>query len=234
MTEETKPQLIKVLDYYKKNGLLKFIRRVCNRFGLEYLNRNLIFFHFDLNNITNDFKKPYTFHPATIEDVKRAQNYYERWFTKNEAIQRLKNGHRLFVLFSENEMVFMRWIDFKKVVINYFDLHFDIPDNFAYVTGVYTAPEFRRKNIGFKMANEINHYLKNNRINHTFSVVDPENTAALKLNKKLGGKEYQFVNYKRYAFIRYYCVKKYNSSQHKIFINILRKRDNDIWKCFLD
>lgn len=234
MKDIVRTELNKAIKYYKDNGLLKFARRVLNRLGFVQYNRNLIFVHLNLDNIVDALNEPYAFHLATIEDVKKEENYFDNLFTKEEAIKRIKNGHRLFVFKLNDKIVYYRWIEYKKVKINWFDIEFEIPPAFVYSTGLYTAPELRRTGLAYRLTKQINHFLKNEGVRNLFAVVNPENSAAIKYQKKIGVKDYQFVNYKRYWFLRYYKVKKINSYKQKVFISIFSLHNSDLWKCFLN
>jgi GNAT superfamily N-acetyltransferase len=229
---ESCPKTVDIMNYYKRHSFLEFLKHVISKLGFLHYDRSLIFFHMDLKNFSHNAKEPYSFHVATIDDIQKEQDYNDGWFKKEEAIYRLREGHRLFILKDNGRMVYFRWADLKKVTINYFDLHFHIPQSFVYSTGLYVVPELRRAGIAFKMSLEINSYLKIKGFNHIFSVIDPTNAASINHTLKQGFKPYQTVFYKRYWFIKYYHVKKQNSKQQKRYISLFIS-PKKIWNTFL-
>ena len=225
-------ELVNIIKYVKKHGFLQSLNHVFERLGFVSWNRTLIFLVLKFNDIPNDISGTYSFHIASTDDIEKEEDYYDGWFSKQEAINRVQSGHRLFVLEQGGKLVYYAWIELKTVAIRYFDLRFDIPDDMVYFTGAYTSPEVRNRGIASKLKNEIFHYLKKEGFNGMIGVVDPLNTTALGINKRLGFSEYQTVSYKRHWHIRRYDVRKANSGEHKTFVSVF-KGPKDIWKTFL-
>jgi ribosomal protein S18 acetylase RimI-like enzyme len=225
-------ELVDIIKYVKKHGFLQSLKHVFERLGFVSFNRTLIFLVLKFNDIPNDISESYSFHIASTDDIQKEQNYYDSWFTKQEAIKRIQSGHRLFVFERNEKMVYFLWVELNSAAIGYFDIRFHISDDMVYLTGAYTLPEFRNRGIASKLKKEIFHYLKKEGFNDMIGVVDPLNTTALGIDKRLGFKEYQTINYKRYWHIRHYNVQKYNSDERKTFITLF-KAPKDIWKTFL-
>ncbi len=227
-------QFAKAINFYKQYGLLEFIKRLFHQLGFIIATRSVIFLKIDLNNILTDCNEPYSFLVATADDIQEELDYKDGWFKRERALSSIQNGHRLFVLKENEKMVYFLWADLKSVQIKWLDIHFSLPEDVAYITGVYTLPEYRNRGIGYKLKKEMIQYLKKEGFNYLIEIVDPTNTTALKIDKRLGFKEYQSVHYKRYWFLKYYCVNKYNSDQQKRFFGVTgRKSQNIIWKAFL-
>lgn len=224
---------INIINHYKQYGFWDCVKRVFNRLGFVYYNRNLLFFHMELTNTTDEFIEPYTFHVATIDDIQKEQNYYDGLYTKEHAIQLLQNGNRLLLLKVNEKIATYQWLEFKKVKIKWLDLHFDIPKYFAYYKSTYTIPELRGTGLGLKTNNKVLHSLKKEGFNHLVNAIDPTNTASIKLCAKVGFKEYQRVHYRRYCHLRYYHVIKANSQCSKKFITLFKSPKN-LWKIYLD
>lgn len=225
---------MKALNYYQQHGLLRFYFRFFDELGFKYFKRDAIFVHLNLNKIRGDPKESPSFVIATEDDIQREQHYDDGWFGKEKAINRLRSGHLLFVLKESGRIIFFLWADRKSVKIDWFDLSFSIPEDVAYITGVYTHPDFRGRGIASKLKREIFQYLKNEGFKHLIGIVDPSNVIALKIDKKIGFKEYQILNYKRIWFIRYHTVTKFNSTQSETFVSFFCQSNSDIWKCFSD
>lgn len=226
----------KTIAYYKQYGILQFLKRFFGVLGLVPFSRTIIFIVLDLKDYTYDRKKPYSFHLATIEEMQNEQEYQDYMkrcgFTKKEIIYRLQKGLTLFILKENNKMVYFLWMEKKNAVIKGFHMPLHLPQEIVYSSGAYTLPDYRGKGIASKIKKEVFHYLKEEGVKKVLGVDMPENTVALRINKKLGYKEYQTVTYKRYWYIRYYTVQKYSSSEYKTFITLF-KAPNDLWKTFL-
>jgi len=233
MFQKIELQIQKTIDYYKEHGLLEFVKRFFGKLGFEHFSRSLIFLVLDLKDIPDDVKKPYSFHIATLADIQNEQDYNDGFFSKEEAIYRLKIGHHLFVLKKNNKMVYSLWVEQKNAAFWWYNnLPIHMPKNIAYISGIHTLPNFRGQGISFNSKKEIFQYLRDNGVSHIIGAVHSANSTALKLNKRFGYQEYQTINYKRYWHIRCYTVKKANSNESKTFISLFRS-PKDIWKTFL-
>jgi GNAT superfamily N-acetyltransferase len=233
MFQEIELQIQKTFDYYKQQGPLQFIKRFFGKLGFEHFNRSLIFLVLDLKDIPDDVERTYSFHIATIDDIQKEQDYNDGFFSKEKATYRLRNGHRLFVLNKNASMVYFLWTEQIEAAVWWFDdLPVHLPQDMVYISGVYTQPEFRNRGIASELKREIFHYLKKEGFNHIIEAVHPANPKALRIDRRLGFREYQTVHYKRYWHIRHYTVQKFNSNERKTFITLF-KAPKDIWKTFL-
>lgn len=222
------------INYYKQHGLLAFLKRIFDpdRIGFKIFSGALIFQKIDLNNVLADCSESYSFIIATVDDIQKEPDYYDSSFSRANAIRYMQKGHRLFVLKENEKMVCFIWVETKSVQIPCFDLHFNIPEDMAYLAGLYTLPGYRNRGLAYKLKKEVMLYLKKEGFNHLIAAANPNNATALELNKKLGFKKYQSVHYRRYWFLKYYCIKKFNSNQQKRFITVLKAPDI-IWKAFI-
>lgn len=231
MKDQIKTKFVRAMNYYNQHGLLQFIKRLLDGLGFQCFHRKLIFVHLDLTNIQHKFEESYSFSIVTKGDIQYKQDYNDGWYDKKTAINRIKNGHCLFVFKKEGKMIYFVWIE-KKATIRWFNLHFNLPSDMVYQTGEYTVPQYRGKGLPSKIKKEIYNYLKKDGINHVVAVIDPLNTISLKINNSIGFKEYQIVDYKRFWLFRYYCVQRYNSSQYKTFIRVFKSPEY-LWRVFL-
>jgi len=226
----------KTIAYYKHYGVLQLLKRFFGLLGLVPFSRTLIFIILDLTDFTDDVKKPYSFQLATTEDMQNEQDYqdYAKYYglTKKEIIYRLQRGLRLFILKENSKMVYFLWMEQKNATIKGFSMPLQLPQDIVYNSGAYTLPDYRGKGIASKVKKEVFHSLKKEGVTKLLAVVMPENTRALRIDKKMGYKEYQTVTYKRYWYIRHYNVQKYNSRECKTFITLF-KAPKDLWKTFL-
>lgn len=223
----------KAIDYYKQHGFLDFLKQVFRKLGFENFSRSLVFMVLDLKNVP-DVRKSYSFQIATIDDVQNDPDYNDGFFTKGEALSRLKKGHQHFILRKDKEIIYSLWAEQENVAVWWFgDLQINLSENMAYMSGAYTSPDYRGQGVYYRFTKEIFNYLREKGITHIIAGVHPANSTVLNLNKKLGYKPYQTITYKRYWHIRRYIVQKFNSDDCKAYTTIF-KAPKDIWKTFLD
>jgi RimJ/RimL family protein N-acetyltransferase len=106
-----------------------------------------------------------------------------------------------------------------------------IPDKVAYSLGMYTVPGFREKGLASKLRLRQLQFLKRHGYQRVFLAITPNNLASQKVSRKCGFKEYQTVIYRRILFLKYYCVKDYNTNKMKRFWYI-QGIDQKLWKTF--
>jgi len=231
MKNQIKKKFVKATKYYNQHTILQFIKRILDGLLFQCFQRTLVFVHLDLKNIQSKLEESHNFSIATVDDIQYQQDYDDGWYDKKTAIERIENGHRLFVFKEKERMIYFVWIE-NKVTIKWFNLHFDLPSDLVYHTGEYTLPQYRGKGIPSKIKIDVYNYLKKDGIKHVICVIDPLNTISLKINKRIGFKEYQIAVYRRFWLFKYYRVQKYNSSHYKTFICVF-KSPEDLWQVFL-
>lgn len=116
-------------------------------------------------------------------DIQKVPDYYDGSFSKGAAIRYTKKAHHLFVLKENEKMVCFIWVETKSVQIPCFDLHFNIPVDMSYLSGLYTLPGYRNRGLAYKLKKEINQYLKKEGFNHLMAAAVLNNSTALGLNK---------------------------------------------------
>ena len=222
------------VSFYKQYGLLAFLKRLLEpeQFGFKIFTGSLSFLKIDLNNMETDCNEPCSFFIVTVDDIQKEPDYNYGWFYREKIISRINKGDRLFVLKENEKMVSFIWVEMKSVHLERYDLYFNIPKDMAYLSGVYTLPEYRNRGFAYKLKKGLMQYLKKEGFNHLLETVVPSNTTALNIDKKLGFKEYQRFHYKRYWFWKQYIVNKYDPYQQKKFVTVLKSPDI-IWKAFL-
>lgn len=225
-------RLADVIDYYQRHGMLQLSQRLLERLGIQFFDRTLIFLLVDLNRLPRIPAKPYSFCLATVEDVEQEQNYRDGWFTKKEALKRVREGRRLYIVKNGNRIVNFLWAEPEMATVAWFDLHMVLPRDIVYCTGSYTVQDCRGKGIASRMDLEVFHSLKEEGVSYVLGVVAPDNTASRAVNDKTGVIEYQVVRYKRYGIIRYFRVNCINSDEQKTFVTVF-KTPSTIWKTFL-
>jgi GNAT superfamily N-acetyltransferase len=225
-------RLADAIGYYKQQGMLQFSKRILDRLGFQYFERSLIFLLVDLDKLPIVPQKPYSFRLATEEDIERETDYKDGWFTKREALKRIREGCRLYILKDGDKIIYFLWAEPENATVAWFDLHFRLPDDMVYCTGSYTIPEYRNRGIAKRLDSEIFHSLKMEGFRYIIGVVEPSNKASRAVNDKTGVVEYQTVHYKRYGHVRSFRIHDASSSRQKVFISAFRT-PSAIWKVFL-
>ncbi len=127
-------------------------------------------------------------------------------------------------------MVHYQWVETKKAYI--FKLPITLPEDMCYMTGVFTIPQHRNKGIASKIKLQVCNYLKEKGFNQITEIVNASNSTALKIDKRLGFREYQIVHYKRRWHFRYFVVYDISGKRRKTYITIF-KFPKHIWKTYL-
>lgn len=231
--KDIKAKIDRAVTYHHENGFKNFFWHLLSELGFVNYNRDLVFNCVDLDAMLFKTQESFSFHIETVQELQTEQVYRDLWFTKEEAAKRLKNGCRLFVLKIKSEIIFFTWIEEREATIDWIGIKMKLPDNVAYLTGVCTVPEYRRRGISSKIKREILQYLKKEGMSKVVEVVDPLNSVALKMDNRLGFKEYQRVNYRRCWLLQRYRIKQFGSDQQKTFFSIWPFRNPAVWNCFL-
>jgi len=229
--------------YYKDNGLKKTIPYILVRLKVIfqirtlkefiYKKREFIFFELNINeknfNLKNNDQTDLYY--VKSADIENKAQYFDGWFKKRTAVKRLKKGSVLLTKKSNNKMVFFQWIDSNDAYAPPLDLTFALPNHTAYMTYIYTLPEYRGRKIAKKAKLSALKYLQESQYKNVFLIIAPENIPSINVNKFAGFNEYQTVNYRRWLFVKYYLVKDWNSDLKCVFFRI-SKKDLTIWKTF--
>ena len=208
----------KTRDYYRKYGLWKTILRFFDRSGV-FKKKVFIFLELELKDSISaqEHNNSINLVRARKEDIENVEEYLYEWFEKDEALKRLEAGNVLFVVKDWEKMIFYQWVEFTKIDIPYLDLSFFIPDDAVYMAYMYTEPEYRGRGIASKAKPLVYKYLQERGCRRTFYIITPDNEVAQRINKKVGYKEYQTVIYWRLLFLKYYCVKDFQTGSQKVF-----------------
>lgn len=223
----------KTRNYCRNYGLWKSILHFFECLGFTFKNLELVLFEINIDDTSFTQKNENTIDLARVEkeDIENAKEYLDEWFSRDNALKRLEKGHLLFVVKDGDKMIFYQWVELKEVSIPFIDLSFSIPDDKAYMAYIYTVPDYRGKGIASKAKPFILKHLQENGYRKVFLAIAPDNLPSIRVNKKAGFKEYQTVLYRRFLFLKYYCVTDYNTNLRKVSLSI-RGTDQHLWKIF--
>jgi len=227
----------RIREYYKKYGIWKLVLYLFSRIGI-IPKREYIFFEIKLQDII-PYKKNNSNFGLDFVWVKKKDFAHLNFpneggpLTKNEAFRRLtETNYILLALTSGNKIVCYIWCKLTTMAhIAILGLLVSIPDKTAYAKDMYTAPEFRGKGLASKLKLLQLQFLKNKGYQIVFNVIRSNNMASQKVVKKLGYIAYQTAIYRRIFFLKYYCVRDYDSNQRKRFWYI-KGIDQKLWKHF--
>lgn len=221
------------IRHFKTKGLFHVLKLVLSNLGFVHFTRSLVFLKLDLAELPMSSRADFNFDILNADDIKNESEFDNGYFSKEQSIYRLLNGHKLFVLRKDQRIIYYLWAEYKNASVWWFDnMPLCLEEDAALISGAYTIPEFRGQGIAITLKKEIFAYLKNMGIKYLIGVVHQNNIIALKIDKKLGFKEYQKIDYSRYWHIRRYKVQDFNSKEIKNFVTIL-KAPKDLWKTFL-
>jgi len=222
----------KTLNYYREFGLWKTILRFFESSGV-FKKRVFIFLELELKDSISAQEQNHRVDLIRVgkEDLEKVDKYLYAWFEKEEALKRLEAGNVLLVVKDEEKMVFYQWVEFAKIDFPYLDLSFFIPDGTVHMAYTYTEPEYRGKGVASKAKPLVLKYLQENGFQRLFTIIEPKNAVSQRVNKKIGFKEYQTVIYWRLLFLKYYCVKDYQTGSQKVFWGS-GGTTQELWKIF--
>jgi hypothetical protein len=222
----------KISKYYKKKGLWRTILR--SLVWVLYQKEDFLFFEIDLTTLPSNLetRDNLSFSALTMEEVQEIPDYFDGWFTKRQALERLEKGARLFAVRKQEKPVSLLWVESHRAYIPPLGLIFIMPDTTAYIAYTYTLPEHRQGGIGSWMHYCVMEYLKSHDYHTALGLVSLVNEAALKIGKGSGFTMFQAVFYKKFVlFFKYYRVRNPDTGHEKIFWRI-RKTDHQIWRTF--
>lgn len=225
-------EIDKTGDFYREFGLWKTVLRFIENMGV-FKKRVFTFLEMELKDSISVQEQAPGIHLVRVgkEDLEKVGKYLYEWYEKKEALKHLEAGNVLFTVKKGNKMIYFEWTEFKNIDLPYLGLSFFIPDGTAHNAYNYTVPEYRGKGIASRAKLLTLNYQRENGIRRAFCVIPPNNTVSLRLNKKVGFKEYQTVIYWRLLFLKYYCVKDFSTNSEKVFWGSGRATQ-ELWRTF--
>lgn len=238
------PRLPAYLTTARRSGRLRRAREILHEGGPAELAarafakvaslwrpRTMVFLRLDLERLPVRPPGPFRFEMPSVGDLQNESCYFDGWATADEAAGRLQDGHRLFVVREEGEIVCCAWGETGRARVRFLNLEFTLPANVAYQTGVFTVPAMRNRGLAYNLRLETAHYWRLQGCEYLIVVVDPRNTASLKLQRKLGYERYQTIEYRRLGWLRVYRVERDGCRESRRFVSFGRG-PLELWKTF--
>lgn len=220
-----------VSGYYRKHGFSKLLRRCFERCGFVCYSRSLIFLQVELAATPDEVEDTLPLQAVSSDELRAERDYDDGWFGREQALERLGQGHRLYAVKKEGRMVYFAWIEQGMATVRWFGSRFALPKGVAYITGLYTLPAFRGMGIAFCAGRQMLLQLKRSGLDRAFVVIDPQNGASLRLHERLGFKPYQTVTYNRCWFLGRFCVREHGSERVKVLVRAVGL-PNRVWDVF--
>jgi RimJ/RimL family protein N-acetyltransferase len=234
-----------VREYYEAYGLRQSIlhtfERLAEYIGFSFYKKSLIFFEQNLQRrqLPDTSAAEEAVRKTEPADLEGAEDYHDGWFNQEQAIQRIRDGHLLFIRKKEGNMAFFQWIEVGKTSIPSIDLEgIELPQKTLCMAYSFTKPNYRKQGLASKTKSQVVDYLCQQGYRTMFLVISPENSASIKVNKRSRFTEYQEVAYRKVFFRKrllfgYYWVKEFGTRRRRLFG---RKNPNIrrmLWSTFL-
>jgi ribosomal protein S18 acetylase RimI-like enzyme len=210
---------------FRELGFWESSQRALARLGLQWFSRELLFLRLDLRSLPDNAGASATFFMPSLPEVENDRTFYDGWHTHDQAVLCLRSGRILFVERRDGKNVCFGWSTRNRVSLYWFDVHFPIARDVAYCTCLYTEPLYRGRGIGSQLWREIAFYWKQQGIRHLLVVIDPQNTASIRLHRSMGFLAYQSVRYRRYGFLRHYLARDLCGNRSKHWLSVFRSPD---------
>lgn len=222
----------RISKYYKEKGFWRTILH--SLVWVSYQRDEFLFFEIDLLKYSprKDITESGNFTAATPADIERIPDYFDGWFSKRQALRRLEQGHKLFIVRIQQEAVSFRWVELGRVSIPALGLLFTVPDTTAYLAYSYTLPDHRKAGVASWSQHCTLEYLRKHGYRTAFLIISPVNETPIRIVKKSAFRLFQVVFYQRFfLFLKHYRMKDPDTGREKVFWHIC-KSDHEVWKTF--
>jgi len=218
------------LAYYRQKGLVSLLKAMSSRLGFEWQDRPLTFLFCDLEKLhTVSIPWQRLLQEASPEEIIAEVEYNDGWFTKEQALERIALGHKLFFARRNGKMVYFFWAEMKGATIGWWRCHLSLPEETVYLAAEFTHPEHRHQGLAKTCRVELLIWLREHGYKRAILVVHPKNKVALAMNKKTGFVPYQLAHYKRFLTFRVLTVEDFRSGEFKRIVRCY-KIPADIWR----
>ncbi|MGD0336871.1 MAG: hypothetical protein ABSB18_07245 [Candidatus Omnitrophota bacterium] len=188
---------------------------------------------FHKKNVNVDISSVNSFNIQIASSKDIDENYQDYWYTREEALKKLRDGHILFLAKDNTTIKLYLWIDLLNIDIGWLNIkNLRIPSNVAYLATSYVPPEYQGRHIFKRALKFVSKYLSDNAIADTLFTITEPDTVSAGIIKLLGYMPYQKVLYFRIKGINlcFYIVESLESArlkQKRIFI-----QDSRFWNLF--
>jgi hypothetical protein len=216
-----KEYIKKTLISLKENGLISTGKMIGSKVT-PFSYRKIFMYHKDLAALESKDEKYVELCVASEQDVN--ESYKDVWNTKSKAIEKLKDGHLLFLIKKEGKNVLYGWVELRKINIPWIRIkNMSIPPDVGYLANVYTPPAFQGRLIGLRFLKSYEKYLlSHTSIRRIFCITVANNRGSNGNLIHAGYTVYQKVNFIKILFLKIYIatsIDETKSENRKIFIS---------------
>jgi len=217
----------KAVAYCRINGFVGFMKRIWHS---VFTYREIVMRHKQLRASDLDFVNSLNIHIASEKDIE--EGYEDVWYTKEEALERLRKGHILFLVKDKGINVYYSWVHLLEIDIPWLGIKkMRISPDVAYMATVYVLPQYRGRFLLKRSLKFIEKYLLDNTtVNKTFTVTAPDNVVASKILALGGYLPYQHIKYFNIMGFRLYVVESIENGKSRI--KKLFVHNSDFWNMF--
>ncbi|MDY6933076.1 MAG: hypothetical protein SVZ03_02485 [Spirochaetota bacterium] len=222
----------KMKNYYNYNGFSATAKRIYYRLKPDFFiyRETIMGEYYIVPNQTNN--NSLNFIIASEKDID--EEYKDIWHTKEQALERLRKGHILFLVKDKDSGANMcyLWVELSDISIPWLGIKkMYIPPTIAYYSGAYVPSQYRGQRLAYQCGQYRTYYLSKNKIaTKAFSVTSTDNIASNRTANLTGRKHYQHVKYIKVFCLKIYIVESLKEDmkrKKKIFIN-----DSNFWNVF--
>ncbi len=209
----------------------KAAARVLGRFGFILAPRSMVFLNLDLAALPSRAPIERGLRQVSAEEVRSWPHYFDGWYSRETALQRLEQGYELFVLEHDAARVCFGWVERSTVRNQWMRMQFSLPAHVAYLGGLYTVADFRGRGMARRMWLGLAQRCKDQGAQHVLVNIDPQNMASLKLHRKMGFQEYHTIHFQRFGLVNYYRIQSAHSSACRRWLT-LSNCPAALWRTF--
>jgi ribosomal protein S18 acetylase RimI-like enzyme len=196
-----------MVSRYATTFASRLARSCCAWLGRSLGTRSLIFLQWDLPSESAPEGGDADIRRVTAAEIRSWPDKVDGWYAREAALARMARGCELFVLRHEGHDACFGWVERGRGKIVSIQLPLSLPPEVAYLTALYTVPEFRRKGLARRTWLGLSRYCRRMGASRVFVVIDPTNEASLLLHRSMGFRDYQRIDYNRVLFLNCYRVR---------------------------
>lgn len=180
--------------------------------------RSLVFLQWDPPSESASEGNDADIRRVTPAEIRSWPDKADGWYTREAALGRMARGCELFVLRHEGRDACFGWVERERGEIRWIRLPLSLPPEVAYLTALFTVPEFRRKGLARRTWIGLSRYCRRMGASRLFVVIDPTNEVSLRLHRSMGFRDYQRIDFSRVLFVNCYRVRSTETGELTVWV----------------
>ena len=214
-----------------KGPVQSLAERIWEKLGNTSSTRSSVFLLLDLATVPSEAAGDPGLRLVSASDVRSSARYADGWYTRDAALARLEDGTQLFALHRGGLDLCFEWAGRGIVENQWMRLRMRLPEDVVYLHALYTPPHMRGQGLALRTVSGIIQHCKRAGDRWVFVGVEPGNTTSLRLHRRLGFREYQRIDHRRFFSANYYAVRAADSRGHRRWLGFSWGPD-DLWRTF--